>query len=138
MKPIARLTFVDPAFVERADECALIRQLIRPHFNDDQERLLIFGFDAMERLVGLAESNSFCSHQATLTPALVHQAFSFSNAAYFILAHNHPSGEPSPSRSDLDITKRLASAALLQGLAIFDHFILTTTGHFSFRSAGLL
>ena len=61
-----------------------------------------------------------------------------SNAAALIVYHNHPSGDPSPSREDREFTRRLASAADLVGLRLLDHVVVGRDGCVSFREAGLL
>jgi DNA repair protein RadC len=60
------------------------------------------------------------------------------NAAALILVHNHPSGDPKPSRDDIEMTKEIASAAQALGIAIHDHLVIGRKGHASFRSLGLL
>jgi DNA repair protein RadC len=55
-----------------------------------------------------------------------------------ILAHNHPSGEPRPSRNDIDQTRRLAGTLEPLDIDIYDHVIVARSGRFSFRDAGLL
>jgi DNA repair protein RadC len=60
------------------------------------------------------------------------------DAAAFIVYHNHPSGDPSPSREDREFTKRLASAADLVGMRLLDHVVVGQEGCVSFREAGLL
>ena len=60
------------------------------------------------------------------------------NAAALILVHDHPSGEPSPSRSDIDMTNRIRDAAKLIDVALHDHIVVTPTDAFSFRENGLL
>lgn len=60
------------------------------------------------------------------------------NAAAFIVTHNHPSGEPSPSQEDIALTERIAKAAQIVGLRLLDHIIVTDTQSFSFLDAGLL
>ena len=59
-----------------------------------------------------------------------------SNAVGIILAHNHPSDDPSPSQSDLDLTNRLVAAGEMMGVHILDHVIVAQTGHYSFQEAG--
>lgn len=54
-------------------------------------------------------------------------------AAAFIVAHNHPSGDATPSRADRQVTAVLRGAAELMGLPILDHLIVTGHGHHSFR-----
>jgi DNA repair protein RadC len=54
-------------------------------------------------------------------------------AAYVVVFHNHPSGEPTPSREDAALTALLADAADLLGIGLLDHLVLTATGYFSFK-----
>jgi len=61
-----------------------------------------------------------------------------SNAAGLIVYHNHPSGDPTPSREDREFTRRLASAAEAVGLRLLDHIVVARDGCVSFREAGLL
>ena len=58
--------------------------------------------------------------------------------AAVILVHNHPSGDPSPSRADIDITKAIAAAGKPLGIAVHDHLIIGTQGHVSLRAQGLI
>ena len=60
------------------------------------------------------------------------------NAAALILVHNHPSGDPKPSRDDIDMTRQVKAAAEALGIAIHDHLVIGREGHASFRSLGLL
>jgi len=54
------------------------------------------------------------------------------------LVHNHPSGNPKPSRDDIEITKEIAKAAEALGISIHDHLVIGRKGHASFRSLELL
>lgn len=55
-----------------------------------------------------------------------------------VLRHSHPSGDPTPSRNDVDVTRRLWRAARLLGVRLHDHVIHGNGAQFSFRAAGLL
>jgi len=59
-------------------------------------------------------------------------------ASGLVLVHNHPSGDPSPSRDDIAMTKAIVEAGRHLGLAVHDHIIIGKTGHASFRALGLL
>lgn len=59
-------------------------------------------------------------------------------AASIILCHNHPSGDPSPSRADIDLTQQIIAAAKPLELKVHDHLIISETEHFSFKSNGLI
>ena len=72
-----------------------------------------------------------------LRPAVLHNAFAF------ILVHNHPSGDPTPSDADRRVTMRLAEAAKMLQVSFFDHVILGSpaenrAAYFSFREEGVI
>jgi DNA repair protein RadC len=52
--------------------------------------------------------------------------------------HNHPSGDPSPSRADIAMTKEIVSIAVPLGMAVHDHIIVGKNGHASFRALKLM
>ena len=88
--------------------------------------------------ISLGSLNECLAHpREILRPAILHSAYAF------ILAHNHPSGDPSPSEADRRLTLRIAEAARLLQLTFFDHIIvgapsLDRPAYFSFREAGIL
>ena len=60
------------------------------------------------------------------------------NASALILVHNHPSGDPTPSRADIEMTAEIDRAAAALGLTIHDHIIVGKSAELSFRAAGHL
>jgi DNA repair protein RadC len=52
--------------------------------------------------------------------------------------HNHPSGDPSPSRADVEMTQQIVEAARALGIALHDHIIVGRQGHASFKALGLI
>lgn len=60
------------------------------------------------------------------------------NASALILVHNHPSGDPTPSQSDIDMTRQVQAAADALGLTLHDHLIVGKSRELSFRAEGLL
>ena len=56
------------------------------------------------------------------------------SASAIILVHNHPSGDPTPSRADIDMTRQIVDAARPLGVAIHDHIIVGRQGHASFKA----
>jgi len=60
------------------------------------------------------------------------------DASALILVHNHPSGDPSPSAEDIDMTGQIDAAARAVGLTLHDHIIIGRSRELSFRSEGLL
>ena len=59
-------------------------------------------------------------------------------AAALIMVHNHPSGDPTPSQADIDMTRQVAEAAQSMGIVLHDHLIIAKSGHTSFRDMGYL
>lgn len=60
------------------------------------------------------------------------------NASALILVHNHPSGDPTPSQADIDMTQQILSACHALGLVLHDHLIIGKSRELSFRTEGLL
>ncbi len=81
--------------------------------------------------------------EGTIDQAAVHvrevigRAIDLGSAA-IILVHNHPSGDPSPSRADIDVTRTIADVGKRLGIALHDHIIMGTGGHVSLRAQGLI
>lgn len=59
-------------------------------------------------------------------------------ASALIMVHNHPSGDPTPSKADIQMTRMVRDAAKAMGVELHDHLVIGRKGHFSFRSGGLL
>ena len=68
---------------------------------------------------------------------VIRKAFDL-GAASLILVHNHPSGNPEPSRADIQITQRIAEAGRLLDIIVYDHVIVGREGHVSLKARGLL
>ena len=60
------------------------------------------------------------------------------SAAGIILIHNHPSGDPAPSREDKKVTARLSEAGDLLGIGVYDHVIIGDGKHISFKASGYI
>ncbi|MGI6100581.1 MAG: DNA repair protein RadC [Lentisphaerae bacterium] len=85
---------------------------------------------------GTADS-SLANPREVLMPAIRH------NAVSMIIAHNHPSGDPTPSSADVRVTRQIAEAAKLMGIRLLDHVILgqprgSQPGYISLRQQGLV
>jgi DNA repair protein RadC len=59
-------------------------------------------------------------------------------AAAVVFLHNHPSGDPAPSRGDHDCTNRLVESSKVLGIRVLGHIVFGETGYYSFADAGLL
>ncbi len=106
---------------------SLVREQFRLLFLDKQNRLL-----ADEIL-----SDGTLDHTPVYPREVVRRALA-NNASALILVHNHPSGDVSPSKADITMTKELKEACNKIGIEIHDHIIVGSTGQASFRDLGLL
>lgn len=84
-----------------------------------------------------------CVSEGTLTASLVHPREIFKSAIRrsahaVLLAHNHPSGDPTPSREDREVTNRLVESGRLIGIQVLDHLVIGQGRYVSFRERGLL
>jgi DNA repair protein RadC len=68
---------------------------------------------------------------------VIRRAIDLGSAA-IILVHNHPRGDPAPSRADIELTRNVVEAGKRLGIAVHDHIIIGTEGHSSLRSMGLM
>jgi DNA repair protein RadC len=103
-----------------------------------QERFFAVLLDGRHRVLGHEVVS-----QGTLTASLVHPREVFrpalrACAAALILVHNHPSGDPTPSAEDRDVTSRLAHAGEILGVRVVDHVVVAERGYCSLREEGLL
>jgi DNA repair protein RadC len=71
-------------------------------------------------------------------PREIFRVAALASAFCIALFHNHPSGDPSPSRDDKALTSRMVAAGQVMGIDVVDHLILGAGRWFSFREAGLL
>lgn len=68
---------------------------------------------------------------------VIRRAIDLGSAA-IILVHNHPSGDPQPSRADIELTRTIVAAGKPLGIAVHDHLVIGTDGHASLRAMGLM
>lgn len=109
----------------------------------DKETVLVLLLDAQCRLIKPVEistgtlNESIAHPRDILRPAIIHNAYGF------ILAHNHPSGNPAPSQADDTLTGRIRESAKLLGVRFLDHIIIgkpTATvqrNYYSYNSYGM-
>ena len=103
------------------------REQFRVLFLDNRNRLMS---DEM-----IAEGTT--DHAPVYPREVIRRALELSASA-MVLVHNHPSGDPTPSRADIEMTAKVVEAARCLGLQVHDHLIVARDGTASFRALGLL
>jgi DNA repair protein RadC len=102
------------------------------------ERVRVLYLDTRNRLIDDHHVGDGSIDEAAIHPREVIRRAMDVGASAMILVHNHPSGNPEPSRADIQITKRIAEAGRLLGVTVHDHVIIGREGHTSLRAKGLI
>ena len=106
--------------------------------HEKQEFLLCAFFDAKNVFLGDAIISKGAVNYAYVSPREVFRyAFDF-EAVMFILLHNHPSGDPTPSEDDVRITQRIQKGAQILQLDLVDHIIIGDNKYYSFKENELI
>lgn len=104
----------------------------------DVEKSVLLLLDGKGRLIHEMVLSIGTVNSALVSPREIFlQALKY-QAVFFMLVHNHPSGDVTPSREDADLTKKLAGLGEMMQLLLMDHIIVSEQGYFSFQEAGLL
>lgn len=104
----------------------------------DREHFIVASLDTKNQPVSI----NVC-HVGSLNASLVHprevmKSAILSNAASIIVGHNHPSGQPEPSKEDIDVTKRLVEAGKIIGIDVIDHIIVGDETYTSLKEKGYI
>lgn len=106
---------------------------------DPVESFWIFTLDTKNHINGAFEVSRGTLNASIVHPRDVFQRAILQNANSIILMHNHPSGDPEPSREDINITKRLKEAGNLLGIRVLDHIIVGDENNYlSFKERNLI
>jgi len=126
-------------------ECAEdVRQLLGEELRQlPYETMRILSLNSKSKLIAADEISSGTINETIVHPREIFKNVILHNAASFILVHNHPSGDPSPSQADIHITGKIREAASLMQVNFHDHVILGVASsshpsYFSFRENGYL
>ena len=102
------------------------------------EEVRVLYLDAKNRLIAdESQGRGTVNHTPVYPREVMRRALEL-HAASLILAHNHPSGDPTPSAEDIAMTRELVQAARALSITVHDHVVIATQGCVSFRQAGLL
>lgn len=102
------------------------------------ERIAVAHLDPGHRLLGLTLEEQGSLDEVELPVRAILATALRMGSTSIIVAHNHPSGDPSPSSADLAATRALADAARAVGIRLFDHLVFAGQDCRSFRALGLL
>ncbi len=105
---------------------------------DDKEQFRILFLDKRNQLVAdEVQQTGTVDHTPVYIREVVKRALELSASA-LILVHNHPSGDPTPSAADIDMTKQIITAARPLGVQVHDHIIVGRTGYYSMKARKII
>ncbi len=117
---------------------ALIDYLHAAQAYDEREAFRVLFLDKRNRLIAdEVQGRGTVDHTPVYVREVVKRALELSATA-LILVHNHPSGDPTPSRADIDMTRAIVEAARPLGVAVHDHVIVGRGGHASLKAMKLM
>ena len=106
------------------------------HLEQEQLRLLLLDTKCVlvhEKIMSIGTANS-----TIMSPREICREALLKDCTGFILVHNHPTGDPTPSRDDIVSTKRIKNAADLIGISLIDHIIIGDNTYISMNDSGLI
>ena len=116
-----------------------VANLLRDYFKEkDREEFVLLILNTSNVLAGMSVISVGGLASSIVEPRQVFKVAVLANAAAVILAHNHPSGNPEPSREDIRITRQLVDAGKLMGIPVHDHLIIAGETYTSLGERGLM
>ena len=118
-----------PAIKHSGDVAELLRQVIG---SDPREMIAAVYLNSKHKVIGLHECGIGTLDQALVHPREIFGPALTMGASALVLAHNHPSGDPTPSEQDNAVTKRARECGELLGIAMLDHIVIGESRFYSF------
>lgn len=107
-------------------------------YDPDKEAMVVFLLNTRLNCIGFNLVSLGTLSETSAHPREIFRAAIAGAAHGIILAHNHPSGDPTPSDADRRLTRRLREASETMGIPLVDHVVVGSGKHFSFREHGLM
>jgi DNA repair protein RadC len=105
---------------------------------EEREQFRVLFLDKKNTLIAEeVQQTGTVDHTPVYPREVIRRALELSATA-IILVHNHPSGDPTPSRADIEMTKTIVDVGKPLGIAVHDHLVIGREGHTSFRALGLI
>jgi DNA repair protein RadC len=102
------------------------------------ERFGVVLLDTKHRVIRTVVLALGTLNTSSVEPREVFREAAIGGAAAFVAFHNHPSGDPTPSPDDIELTRRLVAAGVLMGIDVVDHLVLGDVRYYSFKESGRL
>ena len=106
--------------------------------NEPTENMVMLLLDTKYKIIGSTLISKGTVNASLVSPREVFQQALLGNAVSILIAHNHPSGNPTPSNEDVEVTKRLVKGGKLIGVNLLDHIIIGDNKYLSLKEEGYL
>jgi DNA repair protein RadC len=110
---------------------------MHPHYDPERECLCVFLLNVRRRIKGHQLVSTGTNESVNVSATSVFRLAITTSASAIVMAHNHPSGETSPSAADIRITRELIKAGQLLRIEVLDHIIMAHPNHASMKEMGL-
>ena len=114
--------------------------LLEPFLTDeDRERFMVLCLDTKNQPTTIHTISVGSLNSSLVHPRELFKIAILGNSASVVLSHNHPSGDPTPSREDIEVTNRIYEAGKILGIEVLDHVIIGSNSRFiSLKERGLI
>lgn len=130
---------LDSKFATSPQRAASIIQAVLDLESKTEEHFGILCLNTKNAVVGVFTISIGCLDSATVHPREVFKAAILNSAASIVCFHNHPSGDPTPSPQDIELTNRLVDSGNILGIEMMDHIITGYYGKYlSFKEQGFM
>ena len=106
--------------------------------NETEEVMMLLTLDTKNKVTGIFEVSRGSLNTSIVHPREIFKRAIINNASNVIIAHNHPSGDTTPSKEDINVTQRLKECGKILGVELLDHLIIGEGRYCSLKEKGLL
>lgn len=125
------------SYIRSPEDAATIGKGFMHIHEEPEEYMYMICMNTKNRVIGVFEISHGNVNSSIVGVREIFQKALLANAVSIILMHNHPSGDPKPSREDIEVTKRIVEAGKIMGVEVLDHIIVGDT-YVSLKEKGYL
>ena len=129
---------VNPADLKGPSVCNASEayELTKDYAKADREIMLVVMVNSKNMVLSIETHSVGCVDSSAVYPREIFRSLLLKNASSFILVHNHPSGDPTPSLCDKQITEDIVKGSMILGIKLLDHIILGDGRYYSMADQG--
>jgi DNA repair protein RadC len=136
---------IESQAIDSSEKIAQAARKFLESFDPEREHFCVIALNRKNKMKGISLLSSGTGVNCLLNPAELFRPLILQSAPAFAVFHNHPSGDPAPSRADIQVTRQIREAAKVMSIEFLDHVILgekledpNFLGYYSFNEAGLV